>query len=77
MVYLFLPKFTIMRQPHLKLINYLSLHIELTPVEKNSVIIGTINCWNKTQNMLRNQSLKSLYPNKIKTVLTKRCIDKY
>ena len=77
MVYLFLPKFTIMLQPHLKLINYLSLHIELTPVEKNSVIIGTINCCNKTQSLLRNQSLKSLFPNKIKTVLTKRCIDKY
>ena len=44
---------------------------------RNSVIIGAINCWNKMQNILRNQSLKSLYPNKIKTILTKRCIDKY
>ena len=39
--------------------------------------IGAVDCWNKTQNTLRNQSLKSLYPNKIKTILTKRCIDKY
>ena len=44
---------------------------------KKSVIIGAISCWNKTQNTLRNQSLKSLYPNKIKTILTKICIDKY
>ena len=43
---------------------------------RNSVIIGAINCWNKMQNILRNQWLKSLYPNKIKTILTKRCIDK-
>ena len=66
-----------MIQSHLQLINYLSLHTELTTVEKKSVIIGAISCWNKTQNTLRNQSLKSLYPNKIKTILTKRCIDKY
>ena len=44
---------------------------------RNSVIIGAINCWNKMQNILKNQSLKSLYPNKIKTILTERCIDKY
>ena len=46
-------------------------------MEKNSVIIGAINCWNKIQNILGNQSLKSLRPNKIKTILTKRCINKY
>ena len=45
---------------------------------KNSVIISAFNCWNKTKNILRNQSLKLLYPNKLKTILTtKRCIDKY
>ena len=44
---------------------------------RNLVIIGAINCWDKIQNILRNQSLKSPYPNKIKTILTKRCIDKY
>ena len=44
---------------------------------RSSVIIGAINCWNKMQNILMNQSLKSLNPNKIKTILTKRCIDKY
>ena len=43
---------------------------------RNLVIIGAINCCNKMQNILKNQSLKSLYPNKIKTVLTQRCIDK-
>ena len=32
---------------------------------KNSVIISAINCWNKTQNILDGQSLKSLYPSKI------------
>ena len=46
-------------------------------MEKNSSIKGVINCWNKTKNILRNQSFKSLYPNKIKTILTKSCIDKY
>ena len=56
-----------MTQTHLQRINYLSLHIELTPMKKNTVIIGAIDCcWNKTQNTLRNQSVKSLYPNKIK-----------
>ena len=44
---------------------------------RNSVIIGAINCWNKMQNIFRNQSLKSLYPNKIKFIVTKRCIDNY
>ena len=44
---------------------------------KNSVIISAINCWNKTQNILDGQSLKSLYPSKIKSILTKRCINKY
>ena len=66
-----------MIQSDLQLIHYLSLHIELNPMEKNSVIIGAINCWNKIQNILGNQSLKSLRPNKIKTILTKRCINKY
>ena len=33
---------------------------------KNTVIIRAINCWNKTQNILDNQSLKSLYPSKVK-----------
>ena len=46
-------------------------------MEENSLIIGAINCWNKTQNILRNQSLKLLYPNKVKTILTNRYIDKY
>ena len=42
-----------------------------------TVIISAINCWNKTQNILDGQSLKSLYPSKIKNILTKRCINKY
>ena len=44
---------------------------------KNSAIISAINCWNKTQSILDGQSLKSLYPSKIKNILTKRCINKY
>ena len=44
---------------------------------KNSVIVSTINCWNKTQNILEGHSLKSLYPAKIKNIHTKRCINKY
>ena len=44
---------------------------------KNSVITTAINSWNKTKIILRNQSLKLLHPNKTKTILTKRCIDKY
>ena len=43
---------------------------------KKTVIIGAINYWNKTKNILKNQALKSLHPNKIKTSLTKRSIDK-
>ena len=39
---------------------------------KNPVITCDINCWNKTQNIFRNQSLKSPYPNKIKTTPVKR-----
>ena len=38
---------------------------------KNSVIISAINCWNKTQNMLQGQSLKSLIQPKLKTFLQK------
>ena len=41
------------------------------------VIISAINCWNKTQDILDCQSLKSLYLSKIKNILTKRCINKY
>ena len=53
-----------------KVVNlYINIKVKFT--------IGAADCWNKTQNTLRNQSLKSLYPNKIKTILTKRCIDKY
>ena len=44
---------------------------------KNSVIISAINYWNETQNILEGQSLKSLYPTKIKNIFTKRCINKY
>ena len=44
---------------------------------KSSVIIGAINCWNKAESILRDQLFKSLYPNEIKTILTKRCMDKY
>ena len=42
---------------------------------KNSLIISSINCWNKNQNILYGQSLKSLYPSKTKNILTKRCIN--
>ena len=43
---------------------------------KNSIIVSAINCWNKTQNMLRGQSLKSLHSTKIKNILAQRCINK-
>ena len=39
---------------------------------KNSVVISAINCWNKTQSILDCQSLKSLYPSKIKNILKKK-----
>ena len=61
---------------HRQLINYLSLPIELTLMVK-TLIISAINCWNKTQNILDSQSLKSLYPSRIKSILAKRCINKY
>ena len=44
---------------------------------KNSLIVNAINYWNKIQNMLGGQSLKSLHPTKTKSILTQRCINKY
>ena len=44
---------------------------------KNSIIVSANSCWNKTQNMLGGQSLKSLHPTKIKNILTQRYINKY
>ena len=57
--------------------NLFNLSYRTDSYGRNSVIIGAINCWNKMQNILRNQSLKSLFANKIKTTPTERCTDKY
>ena len=46
-------------------------------VKESVMIISAINYWNETQNILEGQSLKSLYPTKIKNIFTKRCINKY
>ena len=69
-------RFTTMTQSPRELINYSGFPIELTPMVK-TLSLSAINCWNKTQNMLGGQSLKSLYPTKIKTMLTNSCIKKY
>ena len=44
---------------------------------KNSITIGAINNWNKTQHQFSNLSLKTYSPTKIKSLLFKICIGKY
>ena len=44
---------------------------------KNSITLGAINSWNKTQCQFTNLSLKTFSPTKIKTLLFKKCIGKY
>ena len=44
---------------------------------KNSITLGAINSWNKTQHQFTNLSLKTFSPTKIKTLLFKICIGKY
>ena len=44
---------------------------------KNSVTIGAINSWNKTQHQLSNLSLKTFSPTKIKSLLFKKYIENY
>ena len=44
---------------------------------KNSITIGAINKWNKTQYQFRNMSLKTYSPSKIKSLLFKKCIENY
>ena len=40
---------------------------------KNSITIGAINSWNKTQYQFRNLSLKTYSPSKIKSLLSEKC----
>ena len=42
-----------------------------------SMAIGAINSWNKTQYQFRNLSLKTYSPSKIKSSLSKTCIENY
>ena len=44
---------------------------------KNSITIGAINSWNKTQYQFSNLPLKIYSPIKIKSLLLKKCIGKY
>ena len=44
---------------------------------KNAIIVSAINCWNKIQNTLGGEPLKSLHPAKVKNIFTQRCINKY
>ena len=44
---------------------------------KNSITIGAINSWNKTQYQFRDLSLKTYSPSKIKSLLSKKCIENY
>ena len=44
---------------------------------KNSMTIGSINSWNKTQDQFSNLSLKTYSPSKIKSLLFKICTGKY
>ena len=45
--------------------------------EKNSITLGAINSWNKTQHQFSDLSLKTFSPTKIKSLLFKKCIGKY
>ena len=44
---------------------------------RNSITLGAINSWNKTQHQFSNLSLKKFSPTKIKSLLFKKCIVKY
>ena len=44
---------------------------------KNSIALGGINSWNKTQHQFSDLSLKTFSPTKIKSLLLKKCIGKY
>ena len=44
---------------------------------KNSVTLGAINSWNKTQCQFSDLSLKTFSPTKIKSLLFKKCTGKY
>ena len=44
---------------------------------KNSITIGAINSWNKTQYQFRNLSLKTFSPSKIKSLLSIKSIKNY
>ena len=44
---------------------------------KNSITIGAINSWNKTQHQFSNLSLETYSPTKIKSLIFKICIGKY
>ena len=54
-----------------------SINNILPPMVKTLLLLSAVSCWNKTQNMLGGQLLKSLHPTKIKNILTQRCISKY
>ena len=44
---------------------------------KNSITIGAMNSWNNTQHQFCNLSLKTYTPTEIKSLLFKKCIEKY
>ena len=44
---------------------------------KNSITVNAIDAWNKAQTSLADTILKDLTPNKIKTIIMKRMIDRY
>ena len=58
-------------------VNYSSPQSELIYMEKNSVTISAVNAWSKIQTAFGNVILKNLTTTQIKTLLTKKCIEKY
>ena len=44
---------------------------------KGSINIGANNSWNKTEHQFSNLSLKTYSPSKIKSLLSKKCIENY
>ena len=61
--------FSIIKQYHLLLVQYLSHHIELIAVEKFSLYIGAINCCNKIKHNFSSLLLKTNTSTEIKSLL--------
>ena len=58
-------------------VNYSSPPFRTNLYGKNSVTISAVNAWNKIQTAFENVILKNFTTTQIKTILTRKCIEKY